>query len=311
MTRPHLADMVSPFFMSVVVAMSRHPLLPMLALVFATMLWGSSFIALKIAFESYSPVFAIFVRMLVAAGCFLFFWPKLKNFKYQPGDWKLLCLMSLAEPCLYFVLEGMALQYTSASQAGMITSLLPPMVAVLAFFLLGERLNRIAVFGFVLAFTGVAWLSSSAEVTEHATNPLLGNALELAAMACAAVYCLCLKKLSQRYSPISLTALQAFAGALFFLPFVLVEGLPPVAVNASMLATLYLGICVTLGAYLLYNTAIIHIELNRAASFTNLIPIFTLVFAYFILGETLTPAQLLACALILVGVVISQHRKKA
>lgn len=289
----------------------RHPLLPQLALVFATMLWGSSFIALKIAFESYTPVFAIFVRMLAAACCFLLVWPKLKHFEYQKGDWKLLGLMSLAEPCLYFILEGMALQYTSASQAGIITSLLPPMVAVAAFFVLGERLNQVAILGFILAFFGVAWLSSGAQVTEHARNPLLGNALELAAMCCAAVYCLCLKKLSKRYSPLSLTALQAFAGTLFFFPLALAEGVPQLSFNLSLWATLYLGICVTLGAYLLYNTAIVHIDLNRAASYTNLIPIFTLLFAYLILGETLTFHQLLACVLILTGVVISQYRGKS
>ncbi|MBD1390965.1 DMT family transporter [Neiella sp. HB171785] len=284
-------------------------LLPQLALVVATMLWGSSFIALKVAFTEYSPVVVIFLRMLAASACFLLMWRKLSHFQYQAGDWKLLALMSLAEPCLYFVLEGMALQYTSASQAGMITSLLPPMVAVLAFVVLGERLNRIAVSGFAVAFIGVAVLSTFAEQSEHASNPLLGNALELAAMACAAVYCLCLKKLSQRYSPISLTALQAFAGSVFFLPLALYSGLPPLELGTAMWATLYLGVGVTLGAYLLYNTAIAHIELNRAAAFTNLIPIFTLVFAYLVLGETLSLLQLGACGLIFAGVLISQHRR--
>lgn len=297
-------------FHSPLCLMNTIPLLPQLALIMATMLWGSSFIALKIAFEGYSAELVIFIRMVAASLCFICLWPKLKNFEYQKGDWKLLALMSLAEPCLYFVLEGLALQYTSASQAGMITSLLPPMVAILAFFLLNERLNRIAMSGFVLAFAGVAWLSAHAEITEHASNPWLGNTLELAAMGCAAIYCLCLKKLSQRYSPISLTALQAFAGAIFFLPLAFHSGIPTIELNTSMVATLYLGVCVTLGAYLLYNTAIIHIELNKAASFTNLIPIFTLLFAYFILGETLTLGQLFACVLILVGVGVSQYRAK-
>lgn len=282
----------------------------MLALVFATLLWGSSFIALKIAFTEYQPVVVIFLRMLAASICFLLMWPKLRHFEYQSGDWKLLALMSIAEPCLYFVLEGLALQYTSASQAGMITSLLPPMVALAAFIFLGERLNRIAVSGFAIAFIGVAILSGFADPSEHATNPMLGNALELAAMACAAVYCLCLKKLSQRYSPISLTALQAFAGVVFFLPMVAYVGMPTLTMGAPIMATLYLGVGVTLGAYLLYNTAIAHIELSRATAFTNLIPIFTLMFAYFILGEKLTLVQFLACGLIFAGVLVSQHRPK-
>ncbi|MBW8190696.1 DMT family transporter [Neiella marina] len=291
--------------------MKNNPLLPVLALVLATLLWGSSFIALKIAFTDYPPMVVIFLRMVAASVCFLLMWPKLRHFQYQAGDWKLLLLMSLAEPCLYFMLEGLALQYTSASQAGMITSLLPPMVALAAFVVLGERLNRIAVSGFGIAFVGVAILSGFAEQSEHASNPLLGNALELAAMACAAVYCLCLKKLSQRYSPISLTALQAFAGTIFFMPMAVYVGIPPLSFDVSMMATLYLGVGVTLGAYLLYNTAIAHIELSRATAFTNLIPIFTLLFAYLILGEKLTLVQLLACGLIFAGVLVSQHRRSS
>ena len=279
-----------------------------LALIFATMLWGSSFIALKIAFESYEPVVVIFFRMLSASCCFILIWPKLRSFHYQKGDWKLLLVMLLAEPCLYFILEGLALKYTSASQAGMITSLLPPIVAVMAFFALKERLSLIACSGLALAFAGVLMLSVMAEANEHATNPLLGNSLELAAMLCAAVYCLCLKKLSSRYSAIALTALQAFSGTLFFLPLALYSGIPDSASGEAIIATLYLGVGVTLGAYLLYNSAIVNIELNRAASFTNLIPIFTLFFSYLILGEVLTAVQWIACGLIFVGVVISQHR---
>lgn len=290
--------------------MISHPLMPQMALVLATLLWGSSFIALKVAFEGYSPIWVIFIRMAAASLCFVLLWGRLKHFQYQRGDWRLLALMSLAEPCVYFVLEGLALQYTSASQAGMITSLLPPIVAVLAFLILKERLSKPALLGFFIAFSGVCWLSYSSEASTHAPNPLLGNALELAAMGCAAIYCLCLKKLAARYSPISLTALQAFSGALFFLPLALAEGVPNLTLNTSMGAALYLGVFVTLGAYLLYNSAIMHLELSRAAAFTNLIPIFTLVFAYLVLGETLGAGQLLACGAILLGVVISQRRPR-
>ncbi|MCM2680813.1 DMT family transporter [Echinimonas agarilytica] len=283
-----------------------HHLLPQVALVFAAMLWGSSFIALKIAFDDYPALLVIFFRMLAASVCFLLVWKRLKHFEYRTGDWKLLLLMSLAEPCLYFVFEGLALQHTSASQAGMITALLPPMVAVLAFITLKERLNRTSLIGFGLAFSGVVLLSALAESDLHAPNPLLGNVYELIAMVCAAVYCLCLKTLSSRYSPVALTALQAFAGSIFFAPAAIWVGFPEQHSWSGIMATLYLGVGVTLGAYLLYNTAIAHIELSRATAFTNLIPIFTLVFAYAVLGEQLGLTQLMACGVILVGVLISQ-----
>ncbi|GGF58814.1 hypothetical protein GCM10011338_08830 [Alteromonas lipolytica] len=274
------------------------------------MLWGSSYIALKIAFAEYSPMWVIFLRMLIASICFLAMWKGLNKFKYKKGDWKLLLLMSLAEPCLYFIFEAMALQYTSAAQAGMITAVLPPIAAVLAYIFLQERMASTAKLGLGVAFGGLIWLSLAAEANEHALNPLLGNTLELIAMACSAVYCLCLKKLSTRYTPLVLTALQAFSGSIFFMPLAFSQGVPDFHPGPAMYAILFLGVCVTLGAYLLYNMAVAKMELSKATIFSNLTPVYAIGFAYLILDENLNSQQLMACGLILSGVVLGQARRK-
>lgn len=285
-------------------------MLPPLLLLIATMLWGSSFIALKIAFTDYSPMWVIFLRMAVASVCFLFMYKGLKKFEYRAGDWKLLLLMSLAEPCLYFIFEAMALQHTSAAQAVMVTAVLPPLAAGLAFIFLKERITGVALLGFLTAFIGLVWLSLAAEENEHASNPILGNALEFAAMACSAVYCVCLKKLSERYSPVTLTSLQAFSGTVFFLPLALMQDTPDFTFGPALAAIVFLGVFVTLGAYLLYNIAIARMDLSKATIFSNLIPVYTIIFAYWLLDESLTSSQLAACGLIMSGVVLGQSRRK-
>ena len=93
-----------------------------LCFLIATFLWGSSFVALKAAIDIYPPSFVIFLRMLITLLICLSLWRWIKRFEYQQGDWKWLLVMSLAEPCLYFLFEGYAMQYTSASQAGIIVS---------------------------------------------------------------------------------------------------------------------------------------------------------------------------------------------
>ena len=52
---------------------NRRHWLPVISLLTATVLWASSFIALKLAFRSYDPMFVIFARMAVASVCFLIF----------------------------------------------------------------------------------------------------------------------------------------------------------------------------------------------------------------------------------------------
>ncbi|GKT28956.1 DMT family transporter, partial [Aduncisulcus paluster] len=106
------------------------------------------------------------------------------SFKKQPirkGDFRWLIFMAFCEPCMYFVFESQAITYTSASQAGMICSTLPLLMAVSARFILNEDLSRRTLTGFALAVCGGIWLSLASESTEHAPNPVLGNFLEFLA----------------------------------------------------------------------------------------------------------------------------------
>ena len=123
----------------------------LIALWSAVILWGSSFIALKFAFQHFDPMVVIFGRMIVASICFLFVYKRICNVEYRPGDWKLLLFMGICEPGFYFVFEALALTYTDASQAGMICALLPLIVAFAAYFTLKERISRRTITGFAIA----------------------------------------------------------------------------------------------------------------------------------------------------------------
>ncbi|NVK42075.1 MAG: DMT family transporter [Oceanospirillaceae bacterium] len=282
--------------------------LPMLCLMLAMLLWASSFVVLKFAFAYYDPMVVLTGRMLVASCCFVWLLRRFGPVDYRAGEWKLIGALMLAEPCLYFLFEANALQYTSAAQAGMITALLPLLVAVGAWFCLRERLQKQAWGGFGLAVVGAIWLSLAAEESAMAPNPLLGNFLEFCAMLCATVYTLCLKQLSSRYSPWLLTALQSFCGTLFFLPSLALPqvALPQAWVPEAVAAILFLGIAVNIFAYGLYNLGVSWIPASQASAYINLIPVFTLLLAYLLLRETLNAEQLAASALVIGGVILSQ-----
>ena len=87
-------------------------------------LWASSFIALKIAFQGYHPMIVIFGRMVVGSICFLVFYRQLRHTVIKREDVKYLLFMAVCEPCIYFIFEAKALELTSASQAGLITAML-------------------------------------------------------------------------------------------------------------------------------------------------------------------------------------------
>lgn len=288
--------------------LEQRSLLPQISLLFAMLLWSSSFVALKIAFQGYHPMQVIFGRMLVASLCFLLFIPSFRQIKWRRRDFKYLLTMAICEPCLYFIFEAKALENTSAAQAGMITAMLPLLVAILAWVFLGERVSRQTLVGFSLAIAGACWLSLSSETTEMAPNPLLGNLCEFLAMVCAAGYTVSLKHLTSNYPPLFLTAFQAFLGSLFFFPFLLVPaiGFPTQWFSTPALSVVYLGTFITLGAYGLYNFGVSKVPASKAAAFVNLIPVFSVLLGMAILGEHLTTGQWLAAGLVFVGVYISR-----
>lgn len=272
----------------------------------ATFLWGSSFVALKAAIAVYPPAFVIFSRMLLTFIICLCLWRWIKRFDYQQGDWKWLLVMSLAEPCLYFLFEGYAMQYTSSSQAGIIVSCLPLMVAFFAYFLIQERLSKNIIIGFSLCITGSVLLSWVSPNTDHAPNPLLGNSLEFLAMICAAFYVVSMKHLLNRYSALSLIALQGLSGTIFFAPFLFFIEWPQQHDMNALLNIIYLGSAVTLGAYGMYNHALAKSSVLTAAAYSNLVPIFALLLSALLLNEILTVWQWLSVFVVFAGIAVSK-----
>jgi drug/metabolite transporter (DMT)-like permease len=283
------------------------------ALVTAMILWATSFVALKIAFRGYDPMFVMFGRQLAAALLFMPIFARLRSrMTIRKKDIPLLLLMAFFEPCLYFVFEAAALSRTSASQAGMITSILPLTVAIAAFFILKEKLTVRIVAGFAVAIAGAFLLSVFSDSSSSAPSPALGNFLEFLAMVCATGYTITLKRLSSRYDPFYLTAVQCFTGTVFFFPIVLFTGGFPTSLQpVSAGAILYLGVVVSMGAYGLYNYGISKVDASRGAAFVNLIPVFTLIAGRIVLGDRMNLIQWGACAIVFAGVYLSEKRSGA
>ena len=283
-------------------------LIGILSLIFAMFIWASSFIALKAAMEDLGPFTVIFLRMIIASLCFVYFIKSFMKYKFSKKDLKFILLLALFEPCLYFIFESKALQLTSASQAGMITSLMPIITAMAAGYFLKEIISKQLIFGSLIAMSGAIWLSLQGATTISSPNPLLGNFLELLAMICGAGYTITARYLSDKYSALFITAIQAFIGAIFFTPLFVYEyfTIPLNITMNSFLWVLYLGVVVTLAGYGLYNYALTKIQASKAAMFVYLIPVFTLILAYFILDEKLSVLEFIACIVILFGVFISE-----
>lgn len=283
-------------------------LLPVSCLVGAVLFWGTGYAATKTALGSFSPMTVIWLRMIVATVVFAPLWSRVPRPQYRPGDWKLLALTGLLMPCLYYLFEGFALHYTTSSQAGVVSALVPLLVAVGAWLFLRERLGARPIIAIAISLLGVAVLSLSGATQVSAPNPVLGAVLEFLAVASAAGYMLITKHLGQRYHPWLVTGSQVGIGALVFLPSALLENAATWSDATPMAwgAVIYLGVFVSLGAFGLYNTALGLLPASRASMAINAVPAVALLTGWLALGETLSAVQLLACAAILGAVVYGE-----
>jgi drug/metabolite transporter (DMT)-like permease len=281
---------------------------PLLCLLGAVVFWGTSFVAIKTALDSFSPMTVIWLRMAIATLVFAPAWFFIPKPDYRPGDLKWLALIALLQPCIYYLAEGYAVRLTTSSAAGVISAIVPLLVAAGAWLFLHEHLSARSIAAIAISLVGVAMLSLGGTTQVSAPNPVLGNVLEVIAMIAAAGSMLALKHIAHRYNPWFLTGLQAMVGALFFLPGALVSG-PSTWASAAPIAwasVAYLGVFVSLGAFGLYNTALRSMPANRASLAINLVPAVAVLGGWMLRGESLSPVQLAACAIIIGAVALSE-----
>ena len=224
---------------------------------------------------------------------------------YERGDWLWLALMVACEPCLFFLCETFSMKYTTAAQGGVIAGCLPICTAIAAWIFLRERLSGRTILAIGLAVLGVGISSYFAPGDARAPDPFLGNLLMLGAVLASSGYAVCVRYISRRYSFLAISAIQAIGGAVVFLPLLFLDP-PPAEVSPSALAgLLYMGIVVGIVVYLCFNFSLKYLEAGVVTLFGNLIPVFTLFFAWLILSEQFNGLQLCGVGLTLVGVLLA------
>jgi drug/metabolite transporter (DMT)-like permease len=281
--------------------MSRARALPIIYLAGTVLFWGTSFAATKGVYAVLPPMAVIWLRMMIAALAFAPFWRRVPRPPYQRGDALMLALSMAFIPAAYFTLEGFAMVFTTSSQAGVVSATAPLIVAVGAWLILRERLSWQQGVGIAVSIAMVVVLALSGTTQASAPSPWLGNLLELAAMVAAAGSMIVNKRLTARYHPWFLAGLQATTGAVFFA--VLALSGPPIpwtnVPSEAWIQLVYLGVFPGLVAFGLYNSALRGMSATSAAMAINAIPAVAVVAGWALLGEALTPVQLLASAAII------------
>lgn len=283
-------------------------------LLLSCILWGSGLSFVKIAQADYDPVFLVFIRMFIA---FLVLTPivlfRCRPFRiYSKRDLGLLILLTLCDPIGFFTFESLAMQYTSAAQGSMIWALAPLLNALAAWLILKEKTSLPVFICFFAAIAGVGVLTVVGENNEHASNPVLGNFLELLSLCGAAGFMIILRFLKGRYPALFVVWFQTLGASIALSPtlFLGIAELPTEFNWGPFMAMLYLAVCVTLGAQASAAYALARISVPRMSAIENSTPVFGVICGLVILGEALLPLQWAASVVVIGAVLVSQHYQR-
>ncbi|MFP3928185.1 MAG: DMT family transporter [Desulfobacteraceae bacterium] len=279
------------------------------ALTGAMVFWGVSFVATKVALDSFPTFTLIFIRFGLA-GCLFLGRALAKGMPaFTRRDHLKLFVMALFEPGLYFVFETLGLQYTTAPKAALLIAAVPVTVLIFARVLIGERISLASVAGILFSLAGIAVLIiGDPSFQWEFGGRLLGDALIMGAVVTASLYMVYARDLGRLYSAWDITTFQVFYGALFYAPMFVKESLTlnwAQISGLSFLAVGYLTVFATVIAFLCYNFGLTRIPASRASVFINGIPVVTALTAWVVLGERLTLLQAAGGGMVLFGVWIT------
>ena len=289
--------------------LSRH----YTALVFSMIFWSLSFIWFKVANKYYSPITIVFIRLCIAV-VFLstYLWITNGFTKIKPDDRKYFVLLAFFEPFLYFLGESFGLTYVSSVVASVIISTIPVFSVLVAWFLYRENLKFINYAGVIISFIGV--LLFLTDTNGSISMDIKGLMLLFLAVFSAVGYSMILHRLAPKYSPVFIVNAQSTIGAILFLPLFLIFDLK------SFLATgivadgfsniVLLALFASSGAFVLFSYSVKYLGISRANVFSNLIPVFTAIFAFFIISEIPTLQNIVGMAVAVTGLFLSQKGTK-
>ncbi len=285
-------------------------------MIIATLFFSGAFIAGKFSVAEF-PVYSLtFFRFLIAA-VVLFFILRIKgvDLTLEKKDIPRVVLLSLLGMVGYHVFFFTALKHTSSVNTSLIAAMNPIVTTIMASIFLKEKFPRKAIGGILISFTGVALIvtNGSLEVIKNMSFNI-GDIYMLMAILSFSIYFIVLKGIVGRVDPMKLTFYVFFFCVVMLVPMVIYENpveYLPRTTSKGWGSLIYMSIFASVVAYLIQQISVKRIGPAKTSLYVNLVPLFSMVMAYFILGEVITLPKVFAGAMIISGVLITLKSKSS
>jgi len=284
-------------------------------LLLANVVYGTAYVAQRVALFDVPPALLAFVRLAVASLVLAAYLPRPPGTAPLRGDGRKICWMGILGFGVAYALSHLGLQRSTATNAALLIAVEPVSVMLLAPLTLGERLRPREAVGAALVLLGTTLVvvNGVPGLTVSVLPHWRGDLLLLLSGVAFASYSLLGRGVLARWNTRTVTARSIVWGAASMAPLAGLEwasGTRPSWTPPGLAATLYLAVVVTALAYVAWNYGLTHVSAPRAAIFINVQPVVGVALGVLLLGETATVFTAAGAALVVLGLVVTTRETR-
>lgn len=274
-------------------------------------LWGGNPVAVKVALGDVPPFRLACLRFVVGGLTILIYALVIRRpgvFTVKPGEWQVLWSLGLMF-AVQIGLMNVGIHWTSAAHATVLVASYAVHTVVLAhFFIPGDRMTPSKLAGILVAYGGIVMLFARDVSLQAGT--LVGDLIVSASALILGERTVYMAQAVQKLEPVKLLLGQSLIGsACFFLVSLGWESAEPTRYTASLGAALFYQGVVVAGFNFIVNSWLLqHYRPSALAAWSLTSPIFGVLIAAAVTGDSLTPGLLLSSAMVAAGIGLTSRR---
>lgn len=274
------------------------------------MIWGMSYLSIKVIVNEVNPILAAFYRFFIAS-IILFAVLKIKypEEKVLKEDKIRIALGGIFGVALYFLLENYSVYYTSASNVAVLAATVPVFTLIAQRIIFKEKFKLNKVLGTILSVIGIAIIIMSKGKLSLFSSGTKGDLMAMTAALCWVIYTIVISRLKGTYKSITVTTYQCIWGCIFLSPSVLFIPMHMPSTKV-ILNLIYLAVFCSCIAYAIYIYCLNKLGASVITTYINIEPVISLISARILLNEKFNHIQILGSVIIIAGVCLVSSNKK-
>ena len=285
-------------------------------LILTALFWGGTFVAGRLVAQNVGPFSIAFLRFAVASILLLLLTYKLEG--RLPGLNRrqiiLVILLGMTGIFTYNVLFFKGLKLIEAGRAALIIATCPVFITLCSALFLKEKINLIKGLGILISVCGAVIVVSRGNLKDIFAGSLgMGELYIFCCVLCWVAYSLTGVAAMKSLSPLVCVSYSSTIGAIALSIPAVFEGLIQNIGRQSVsdwLCILYLGVFGTVIGFVWYYQCVERLGPTKAGLFINFVPVFGVLSAFLILGESITLSLATGAALVISGVYLTNKKPR-